>query len=100
MFDGKQTVAKTLGPGHGQRPMITGVQIRAGRALLGWSPGELAKRSGLSYASVRRAEGTDGIPTLSSPNLFAIERVLREAGVVFLDEGEMRPGGRGVRLRV
>jgi len=32
------------------------------------------------------------------PNLLAIQRVLEEAGVIFLDPGENREGGVGVRL--
>jgi hypothetical protein len=46
----------------------------------------------------QRAEGTD-VPRMKTTNLLAIQRVLEEAGVVFLDPGENRDGGVGVRLR-
>ena len=78
--------------------MLTGAQIRAGRALLGWSGVNLAKRAGVSYPTVQRAETADGVPRMKAPNLFAIQRALEEGGVVFLDPGENRDGGPGVRL--
>ncbi len=79
--------------------MITGPQIRAARALLGWSADELARRSGLSYATVQRAEAVEGIPSVRAPNLSALQRALEDGGIIFLDAGEMRDGGEGVRLK-
>jgi hypothetical protein len=78
--------------------MITGAQIRAGRALLGWSAATLAERAGVSYPTVQRAEAAEGIPRMKAPNLFAIQRALEQGGVVFLEAGEQREGGPGVRL--
>jgi transcriptional regulator with XRE-family HTH domain len=79
--------------------MINGPQIRAARALLAWSVTELARRAGLSYATVQRAERAAGIPATQAPNLFAIQRAIEDAGVVFLEPGENRSGGAGVRFR-
>jgi hypothetical protein len=92
-------LALTLSPGDSTR-MLTGTQIRAGRALLNWTAATLAKRSGVSYPTVQRAETADGVPRMKTPNLFAIQRALEEGGIVFLDPGEHREGGPGVRLRV
>ena len=78
--------------------MVTGAQIRAARALIGWSATTLAQRSGLSYPTIQRAESVDGIPTMKTPSLFAIQRTLEDAGVVFLEDRELREGGPGVRL--
>ena len=49
--------------------------------------------------TVQGAESTDGVPNMKTGNLLAIQRVLEEAGVIFLDPGENREGGVGVRLR-
>jgi transcriptional regulator with XRE-family HTH domain len=78
--------------------MVTGAQIRAARALIGWSATTLAERSGVSYPTIQRAEGVDGVPRMQAPNLAAIQRTLENAGVVFLDDGELREGGPGVRM--
>jgi hypothetical protein len=81
------------------RWMIVGSQIRAGRALLGWSVATLATQSGISEATIRRAEAVDGVPTMRSDNLLAIQRALEDGGVMFLDPGDVRTGGAGVRWR-
>ena len=77
--------------------MIIGPQIRAARALLGWSAAELAARAGISYPTVQRAEAVNGIPGMRTPNLAAIQRALEAGGIVFLDESD--DGGGGVRFR-
>ena len=79
--------------------MITGAQIRAARGLLGWSAADLAQRARLSYATVQRAETAEGVPTTQAQNLFAIQQALEAGGVIFLDPGENRDGGSGVRLK-
>ena len=37
--------------------LVYAAQVRAARALLGWSQGELAERAGISKQSVNRIEG-------------------------------------------
>ena len=78
--------------------MITGPQIRAARALLGWSGADLARRAGISYPTVQRAETATGVPGMRLYNLIALKRALEARGVIFLDQGELRDGGPGVRL--
>lgn len=81
-----------------RRPaMVTGRQIRAARVLLGWSYRTLAERSGVSESTIRRAEATDGIPTVRADNLYAIQAALQAGGVLFIDENTA--GGEGVRMR-
>lgn len=70
-------------------------QLRAARALLGWSQADLAARSGLSSMTVKRAEGS-GRPPASAEAVAAIRAALEAAGVEFLPENG---GGPGVRLR-
>jgi transcriptional regulator with XRE-family HTH domain len=53
-------------------PMATVEQIRAGRALLGWSQGDLAEHAGLSQTGIARIEnGTN------RPNTTTLEKILR-----------------------
>jgi transcriptional regulator with XRE-family HTH domain len=76
--------------------VLTSAQIRAARALLRWSAEELARRSLLSVATIRRAELTESETSLTAANDLSVRRVLEAAGVQFIDEnGE----GPGVRLR-
>lgn len=75
--------------------MITGSQVRAGRAILRWSAEDLASRAQLGVATVRRAEGVDGAPSITPANCAAIQTALEAAGVQFIPENG---GGAGVRL--
>ena len=76
--------------------MLTGAQIRAGRALVKWTAAELAERAKLGRITVTRAEQPDGETPLTQANAEAIRRVLEDAGVVFIPEDG---GGSGVRLK-
>jgi len=77
--------------------MLSGAQIRAGRALLGWSAATLAEQSGISESTIRRAEAVDGTPRMRADNLLALQRAMEEGGALFLDAGDVRTGGEGVR---
>jgi predicted transcriptional regulator len=74
--------------------MITPRQIRAARALLGWSQQQLADKAIVSLNAVTRMEKGKVDSRLST--LSAIEKALTRAGVEFLPAGER---GEGVRLR-
>jgi transcriptional regulator with XRE-family HTH domain len=75
---------------------LTSAQIRAARALLRWSAEDLAGRSALGLATVRRAELAEHETSLTAANDLAIRHTLESAGVEFIDENG---GGAGVRLR-
>ena len=75
--------------------VITIEQIRAARALVGWSQSELADRARLSLPTVKRAEQADGTP-VSDDARSKLQRALESAGVVFINENG---GGAGVRLK-
>jgi transcriptional regulator with XRE-family HTH domain len=77
--------------------MISGKQIRAARAILGWKQRELAAAAGLSEVSIKNAER--GVVDSRGSTLNAIQRAFDRAGVVFLDTGDTRNGGPGVRLK-
>jgi transcriptional regulator with XRE-family HTH domain len=70
-------------------------QIRAARALVGWSQTEVAEAAGLSIPTIKRAEADGGI-RVSQDAVEAIADALRKAGVEFIAENG---GGAGVRLR-
>ncbi len=74
--------------------MVTIPEIRAARALLGWSQPELARRLNVSPRTLKRLELGDGALTGYSDQ---IESVFREAGVEFLSSLN---DGVGVRQRV
>lgn len=76
--------------------MITGAQIRAARALLGWSQAKLAAHIEMRPATLNAIEAGGNT---STKNIIAIERAFAEAGVLFLEPGVNRDGGAGVRMK-
>jgi predicted transcriptional regulator len=79
--------------------MLTAAQIRAARALLGWSQPALAKASGVSLPTIVRMEGPVGPGRSSAANVEAVQRALEMAGVVFLEADGAGAAGPGVRLK-
>lgn len=77
--------------------MLTGGQIRAARGLIGWTQRQLANASGVSEISIKNIEG--GKTDAKASTLTAIRDAFEAAGVVFLDAGDTRTGGPGVRLK-
>jgi transcriptional regulator with XRE-family HTH domain len=75
---------------------LTSAQIRAARALIRWTAEDLARETALSVTTVRRAELTESVTSLTHANDRAIRRALETAGIEFIDENG---GGPGVRLR-
>lgn len=71
-------------------------QVKAARALLGWSASDLARASGVSIPTVARLESGDGQLGGRQATRGAIREALERAGVVFIAEDN---GGAGVRLR-
>ena len=74
--------------------MITPRQIRAARALLGWSQQRLADKAIVSLNALARLEKGGVDSRLST--VLAIQKALVKAGVEFLDADQK---GEGVRLR-
>jgi transcriptional regulator with XRE-family HTH domain len=77
--------------------MITTGQIRAARALIGWKQTDLAAKSGVSEISIKNIER--GVTDPRSSTLGAIQTAFEKAGVLFLEPGDTRDGGAGVRLK-
>jgi predicted transcriptional regulator len=77
-------------------PKVSIRQVKAARALIGWSQQELAARCGVSWPTVKRLEAGDGSVGGRQETGDKIVAALMTAGVIFIDEnGE----GVGVRLR-
>jgi len=77
--------------------MISGKQIRAGRALLGWSQQRLADEALVSRSSITRLESEDNEFDHNAGTAELVRRALEDAGINFLfDDGG---GAEGVRLR-
>ncbi len=76
--------------------MLTVAQLRAARALLGWSQDQLAAKSGVSKPTIARLELGVGAVGGYASTQEKLHRALEAAGVIFVGEnGE----GPGVRLR-
>jgi transcriptional regulator with XRE-family HTH domain len=77
--------------------MLVPAQARAARALLGWKQTDLASETGLKVQAIKLFEAGKTDPRAST--VAAIEQAFDRAGVIFLDPGEMREGGAGLRLK-
>lgn len=62
--------------------MESSAQIRAARALLSWSQGELADKAGISLPTVKRME-TQGLDSCNYANVKAVQAALEAAGIRF-----------------
>ncbi len=73
--------------------MITSRQVKAARALLGWSQQELADRAIVSVNAVMRLE--QGKVDTRTSTLSAVQKALSRGGVEFIPSDQK---GEGVRL--
>ena len=71
-------------------------QIRAARALLGWSQSKLARAAGVGLTTLQRIEQNEGVVKGNFSTILKIQNVLEQAGIQFTDDvaGEI-----GVRLQ-
>jgi transcriptional regulator with XRE-family HTH domain len=77
-------------------PRVSIRQIKAARALLGWSQDDLARSSEVSIPTVKRLEASDGPLGGWDQTADKIVTAINSAGVEFIEENG---GGPGVRLR-
>jgi transcriptional regulator with XRE-family HTH domain len=71
-------------------------QIRAARALLGWSQDKLARAAGVGLATLQRIEQNEGVVKGNFSTVLKIQKVLEQAGVHFTDNDA---GEIGVHLQ-
>jgi transcriptional regulator with XRE-family HTH domain len=72
-------------------------QIRAARALLGWSQERLADRAGIGLATLKRIEQNEGLVKGNFSTIFNIQKALEQAGIHFTEDDS---GEIGVRMKV
>jgi transcriptional regulator with XRE-family HTH domain len=84
---------------HTQLRMLTPQQLRAARAMLGWSREDLASKAGVSAGTVTGFELLGADSKLST--LQKLRRTLEAAGIEFIDDGAASSlgGGPGLRLK-
>ena len=75
---------------------ISIAQIKAARALLGWSQDELSARSGVSMPTIGRIEAAGGDIGGRASTAEKLVAALEAGGIIFIEaDGD----GAGVRLR-
>ena len=74
--------------------MLTGAQIRAARAALGWNAEKLAEASGVSSKTIRRIEASEHMPSGTASTQLALQSCLEDAGIEFIGSPDDRPGIR------
>lgn len=74
--------------------MISTAQVRAARVMLRWTAQDLADKSGVGVATIRRMEVLEGVPSGQVRTLIAIQQTLESAGVEFIGTPDDRPGVR------
>jgi hypothetical protein len=79
---------------NGAKIAISSGQVRAARALIGWSQDRLVEASGVPKRTLTRFELNQAAPQRRT--IAAIHATLESAGVEFIAENG---GGPGVRLR-
>src|SRR6476659_4214967 len=77
-------------------PKVSIRQVKAARALLGWSQDDLAEAAEISLPTIKRLEAGDGPLGGRTETGDRITQALNTAGIEFIDENG---GGAGVRLR-
>jgi transcriptional regulator with XRE-family HTH domain len=76
--------------------LISVRQMKAARALLGWSQADLAEHSGVSEPTIARLESAEGKLGGRKETADKIQRAIETAGITFIEENG---GGPGIRLR-
>ena len=76
--------------------MILATQIRAARALLGWTAQDLASAPNVALSTIKRLELQKGVPASHPRTLQDLKRAFEEAGIEFIGTPE---SGAGVRWK-
>jgi len=74
--------------------IISGGQIRAARALLGWTQRELCRKSKVAFGTIQRMEKSDGPVAARMDTVSKVVAIFEKAGIEFLNSESP-----GLRLR-
>ena len=74
--------------------MITSEQIRAARQLIKITANDLASKSDVGVATIRRFELMSGVPSGNARSLDSIKQALEALGIEFIGTPDDRPGVR------
>src|SRR5262249_45195902 len=85
-----------LGRAHVSILKVSIRQLKAARALVGWSQEELASAARVSLPTIKRLESAEGWLAGRQTTTQKIRVALEKTGLEFIDENG---GGPGVRLR-
>lgn len=76
---------------------LTSEQLRAARAVLGYSVLHVAEQTGIGTATIKRYEATSGVPNTRKGHLGTLQRFYEAVGIEFIGTPE---DGPGIRLRL
>ena len=74
--------------------MITSGQIKAARALIGWTARDLAAKTDIGFSTLIRLESVEGIPSSNVRTLEAIKSTFEKAGLEFIGTPQSQAGVR------
>jgi len=72
--------------------MLSASQIKAARALLGWSGKDLAEKSGIGITTLRRYELQDGLLVANKSVLTSLKVCFESGGIEFTGDPLKNPG--------
>jgi transcriptional regulator with XRE-family HTH domain len=74
--------------------LITSGQIKAARALVGWTARDLAAKAEIGFSTLIRLESADGVPAGNIKTIDAVKKSLEAAGVEFIGSPDSQAGVR------
>jgi transcriptional regulator with XRE-family HTH domain len=74
--------------------LITSGQIKAARALVGWTARDLAAKAEIGFSTLIRLESADGVPAGNIKTIDAVKKALEEVGIEFTGTPDSQAGVR------
>ena len=74
--------------------VITASQMRAARAVLGYSVAFVAETTGIGSATIKRYEASQDVPSARKGHLVTLRAFYQSAGIEFIGTPEDGPGIR------